>query len=80
MAAKVKEATGGAGISVWYETQPPGDLDKTLELMAPGGRLIFMAGRNASCFANPEYRSRTASLISLMAGSLAQSIDDREWV
>jgi NADPH2:quinone reductase len=45
--AKVKEATGGAGISVWYETQPPGDLDKTLELMAPGGRLVVMAGRNA---------------------------------
>jgi NADPH2:quinone reductase len=47
VAAKVKEATGGAGIGVWYETQPPGDLDKTLELMAPGGRLVFMAGRNA---------------------------------
>jgi NADPH2:quinone reductase len=45
--AKVKDAAGGAGIGVWYETQPPGDLDKTLELMAPGGRLIFMAGRNA---------------------------------
>src|SRR5438034_291692 len=28
--ARVKEATGGAGIDVWYETQPPADLDRTV--------------------------------------------------
>jgi NADPH2:quinone reductase len=45
--AKVKEATGGAGVTVWYETLPPGDLDKTVELMAPNGRIVVMAGRQA---------------------------------
>lgn len=45
--ARVKEATGGAGINVWYETQPPTDLDRTFELMAPRGRMVVMAGRQA---------------------------------
>jgi NADPH2:quinone reductase len=47
VAAKVKEATGGKGIQVWYETQPPADLDRTVELMAPRGRVVVMAGRAA---------------------------------
>jgi NADPH:quinone reductase len=45
--ARLKEALGGAGLNLWYETQPPGDLDKTIELMAPRGRIIVMAGRTA---------------------------------
>ena len=47
LAAQLKEATGGAGINVWYETQPPTDLDRTVEMMAPRGRIILMAGRAA---------------------------------
>ena len=47
VAARVKDATGGAGIGVWYETLPPGDFDKTVELMAPRGRVVVMAGRGA---------------------------------
>jgi NADPH2:quinone reductase len=47
IAARVKEATGGAGIDVWYETVPPADFDKTIELMAPRGRIVVMAGRAA---------------------------------
>ncbi len=47
VSAKVKEATGGAGIQLWYETQPPTDLDRTIELMAPRGRIVVMAGRAA---------------------------------
>jgi NADPH2:quinone reductase len=47
VAAKVKEATGGAGVTVWYETLPPGDFDRTVELMAPNGRIVVMAGRQA---------------------------------
>jgi NADPH2:quinone reductase len=47
IAARVKEATGGAGIDVWYETLPPGDFDRTIELMAPRGRIVVMAGRAA---------------------------------
>jgi NADPH2:quinone reductase len=45
--ARVKAATGGAGIDVWYETLPPADFDKTVELMAPRGRIVVMAGRQA---------------------------------
>jgi NADPH2:quinone reductase len=47
IAAKMKEATGGKGIQIWFETQPPSDLDRTVELMAPRGRVIVMAGRAA---------------------------------
>jgi NADPH2:quinone reductase len=43
---KVKEATG-AGANVWYETTPPGDFDKTVDAMAPRGRVVVMAGRAA---------------------------------
>lgn len=43
--AKVKELTGG--LNLWYETQPPGDLDKVIDAMAPRGRIIVMAGRLA---------------------------------
>jgi NADPH2:quinone reductase len=46
-AAEVKEAAGSGGIQVWYETQPPTDLDRTVELMAPRGRIVVMAGRAA---------------------------------
>ena len=45
--ARVKDATGGAGIDVWYETLPPADFDKTVELMASRGRIVVMAGRAA---------------------------------
>jgi NADPH2:quinone reductase len=45
--AQVKAAAGSGGIQVWYETQPPTDLDKTIEMMAPRGRIIVMAGRAA---------------------------------
>lgn len=47
VAARVKEATGGRGISVWFETQPPADFDRTFDLMAPRGRVVVMAGRAA---------------------------------
>jgi NADPH:quinone reductase len=47
LTAKVKEATNGAGINVWYETLPPASFDKTIELMTPRGRVVVMAGRQA---------------------------------
>lgn len=43
----VKDATGGTGVNVWYETLPPGDFDQTVALMAPRGRIVVMAGRAA---------------------------------
>lgn len=47
VSAAVKAATGGKGVNVWYETQPPTDFDRTFDLMAPGGRVVVMAGRQA---------------------------------
>lgn len=47
VAAAVKAATAGKGVDVWYETQPPTDLDRTVELTAPLGRIVVMAGRSA---------------------------------
>ncbi|MDY3553428.1 NADPH:quinone reductase [Gemmata sp. JC717] len=47
ISARVKEFTGGTGVQVWYETLPPADLDKTVELVAPRGRIVVMAGRAA---------------------------------
>ncbi len=47
VAAVVKTATAGKGVDVWYETQPPTDLDRTVELTAPWGRIVVMAGRQA---------------------------------
>jgi NADPH2:quinone reductase len=44
--ARLREAAP-AGVDVWYETLPPGDLDKTVEMMAPRGRIVVMAGRAA---------------------------------
>jgi NADPH2:quinone reductase len=44
---QVKAAVGAGGIQVWYETQPPTDLDRTIDLVAPRGRIIVMAGRQA---------------------------------
>lgn len=45
--AAVRGATGGRGVDVWYETQPPADLDRTVGLMASEGRIVVMAGRQA---------------------------------
>jgi NADPH2:quinone reductase len=47
VAVAVKAATAGRGVDVWYETQPSTDLDRTIELTAPGGRIVVMAGRQA---------------------------------
>jgi NADPH:quinone reductase len=43
----VKAATDGRGADVWFETQPPSDFDRTVELTAPRGRIVVMAGRAA---------------------------------
>jgi NADPH:quinone reductase len=43
----LKGIVGPTGIHVWYETQPPSDLDKTFDLMAARGRVVLMAGRQA---------------------------------
>jgi NADPH2:quinone reductase len=44
---RVKGATDGRGVDVYYETLPPTDLDRTVEMTAPRGRVVVMAGRQA---------------------------------
>ena len=61
--AKLREIVGAAGLNLWYETQPPSDLDKTIELMAPRGRIIVMAGRTAKpTFTNGPFYVKGLSL------------------
>ncbi len=45
--ARVKEFTGNQGVNVWYETQREPDFVKTIDLLAPRGRMVVMAGRTA---------------------------------
>jgi NADPH:quinone reductase len=47
VAAGVKQATGGQGVQVWYETQREPDLTRTFELLAQRGRAVLIAGRAA---------------------------------
>lgn len=62
VAAEVKRATDGKGVQVWYETQPPTDLDRTVELTAPFGRIVLMAGRAARpVFPNGPFYTRGLS-------------------
>jgi NADPH2:quinone reductase len=44
---EIRGGTEGHRVNVWFETQPPTDLELTIECMAPRGRIIVMAGRNA---------------------------------
>lgn len=43
----IKDFTKGRGVDVWYETQREPDFLRTVDLMAPNGRIIVMAGRQA---------------------------------
>jgi len=45
--ARVKEFTRGKGVNVWYETQREPDFFRSVELLAPRGRMVIMAGRQA---------------------------------
>lgn len=74
LAARVKEATGGAGIDVWYETQSPSDFDKTFELMASRGRVVVMAGRAARpAFPNGPFYVKGLSLYGFAMFNMASA-------
>jgi NADPH2:quinone reductase len=47
VAEAVRAFTQGLGVQIWYETQREPDLLRTVDLMAPRGRIILMAGRQA---------------------------------
>jgi NADPH2:quinone reductase len=45
--ARVKDFTQNKGVNVWYETLREPDYDRMVELTAPRGRLVVVAGRAA---------------------------------
>jgi NADPH2:quinone reductase len=47
LATGLRAFTGGKGLNVWYETQREPDYSRIVDLMAPRGRIIVMAGRQA---------------------------------
>jgi NADPH2:quinone reductase len=64
LSARVKDATGGKGVDLWYETLPPSDFDKTVDLTAPRGRIVVMAGRQARpTFPNGPFYVKGLSLL-----------------
>jgi NADPH:quinone reductase len=48
--AGVRQYTKNKGVNVWYETQREPDFERTVDLLAPRGRMIIMAGRTAKPF------------------------------
>jgi NADPH2:quinone reductase len=45
--AAIQKFTGGKGVTIWYETQREPNFQRTFALLAPRGRMILMAGRQA---------------------------------
>ncbi len=45
--ARVREATAGKGVNVWYETQREPDFLRIVDLVAQRGRIVIIAGRQA---------------------------------
>jgi NADPH2:quinone reductase len=45
--AGVRQFTKGKGVDVWFETQREPDFVRMVELMAPRGRIVVIAGRQA---------------------------------
>lgn len=45
--AGVRSFTRDKGVNVWYETQPPTDMVRIVDLVARRGRIVLMAGRQA---------------------------------
>lgn len=45
--AGIRRLSGDRGVQVWYETQREPNLERIVELMGPGGRIVLIAGRQA---------------------------------
>jgi len=59
----VKEFTKGKGVDVHYDTVPPTDFERAVELMAQRGRMVVMAGRAARpVFPNGAFYVKALSL------------------
>ena len=63
LAGSVENFTSGRGVDVLYDTVPPTDLDRSVEMMAPFGRIVVMAGRAARpTFPNGPFYTKNLSL------------------
>ncbi len=59
----VKEFTNGKGVHVHYDTVPPSEFERAVELMAQRGRMVVMAGRGARpVFPNGPFYVKALSL------------------
>jgi NADPH2:quinone reductase len=47
VAARVRELSGGRGVDVWYESLREPDFVRAVDLTAPRGRIVVIAGRQA---------------------------------
>ena len=69
----VKAATDGRGVDVWFETQPPSDFERTVDLMAARGRIVVMAGRQAKpVFPNGAFYVKGLSLFGFVMFAMTQ--------
>ena len=63
VAAAIKANTQGRGVDVWFETTPPTDFERTISAMAPRGRIVVMAGRQAKpVFPNGAFYVKSLSI------------------
>ena len=85
LATGVKEFTGGRGVDVWVETQPPTDLDRTISLVSPFGRIVALAGRAARpAFPNGPFYVKCLSLFGFAMFNVPAAIqqtcaDEMNW-
>jgi NADPH2:quinone reductase len=64
--AAIRKVTGGKGVNIWYETQREPNFQRTFDLLAPRGRMILMAGRQAQpIFPLGAFYTRDLSLFGL---------------
>ncbi|CAN5374685.1 zinc-binding dehydrogenase [soil metagenome] len=69
---------GSKGADIWYETAPPTDLERTFECMAPGGRVVVMAGRGAKpVWPNGAFYTRNLQLFGFTMFSVSADIQRR---
>jgi NADPH2:quinone reductase len=74
----ILQATNGQGVDVWYETQPPSDLERTIQCLRPDGRLIVMAGRAAKpIWPNGAFYTKNLSLYGFAMFNVKPAIQRR---
>lgn len=66
------------GVDVFYDTQPPGDLERTVACMNMNGRIIVMAGRAANpLFPNGAFYPKNLSLFGFAMFNISPDVQRR---